>query len=176
MLKQDYEKELESLHKEYETAKKILELKHDYETTVKTLHEMHERNNIITLHVPNKITQDEKKQERKNKKQDEISKKQEKINNHKQQLHKFLTENTRFKKCSMLLIEDVCKTFGDVIGKSIRKLDHDTFYQINKEYIIETTKICKHCKNFAKKSCCEYYKNSERICRTIIRNIEFNEL
>lgn len=87
-------------------------------------------------------------------------------------LYKFLLENTRFKKDNVLQLEEVRENFNNWIGKKVKTLDNGTFGQVNKDYIIETVRICKHCNKEAKKSCCDKYNNKDRTKKKIVRNLE----
>jgi hypothetical protein len=92
-------------------------------------------------------------------------------------LYKFLSENTRYKKDNVVLMEDVRKAFNDWSGKHVKKLDNGTFGQVNQEYIIDIIKICKHCKNEAKSGCCDQYSNRDRTRKTVLKHLEMiNEI
>lgn len=90
-------------------------------------------------------------------------------------LYKFLLENTRYKADNIVLLESARNKFNNWLGKNVKSLDNGTFFQVNKDYIIKTMKICKHCAKEGKKSCCELYKNSDRTVKKIVRNMEFIE-
>ena len=87
-------------------------------------------------------------------------------------LYKFLLENTRYKKDNVVLLDDIRSNFNNWLGKTVRSLDNGTFFQVNKEYIIEQMKICKHCNNESRKGCCDKYKNSDRTVKKTVKNIE----
>jgi hypothetical protein len=86
-------------------------------------------------------------------------------------LFKFLLENSRYEKDNIVFIEDVRSKFSNWLGTSVKSLDNGTFGQVNKEYIIETRKVCKHCKKVSHKDCCEKYKHIDRSKRKIVLNI-----
>ena len=88
-------------------------------------------------------------------------------------LFKFLLENTRYSEGNVMLLEEVRSRFNNWLGKNVRRLDNGTFFQVNKDYIIEIIKICKHCGKESKKGCCDRYKNSDRTRKTIVKNLEF---
>ena len=88
-------------------------------------------------------------------------------------LYKFLLENTRYKEGEIILLEEVRKQFNNWLGKNVRSLDNGTFFQVNKDYIIEIIKVCKHCNKESKKGCCELYKHSDRTRKTTVKNLEF---
>jgi hypothetical protein len=85
----------------------------------------------------------------------------------------FLQEHSRFKQGNIVFIEDIIQKFQVYVDNyRIRCLDNFTFGQVNKEYIIETRKVCKHCKKVSHKDCCEKYKHIDRSKRKIVLNIE----
>ena len=89
-------------------------------------------------------------------------------------LYKFLIENTKYKEGSMMLLETVRVNFNNWLGKSVRSLDNGTFGQVNKEYIVDTIKACKHCNKEAKSGCCDKYKHSDRTRKKVVRNMWLN--
>jgi transcriptional regulator with PAS, ATPase and Fis domain len=88
-------------------------------------------------------------------------------------LYDFLLENTRYKENNVILLETVKSKFNDWLGKKVTKLDNRTFFQVNKDYIIESIKICKHCNKDSKKGCCEKYKYTDRTVKKIVKNLIF---
>ena len=68
--------------------------------------------------------------------------------------------------------DDLRSRFGDWIGKKINKLDLGTFKQVNSEYEILKSNICKFCRNDHKTGCCESYNRKGRTSKKIIKNIE----
>ena len=88
-------------------------------------------------------------------------------------LYKFLLENTRYKQDNVMLMDDIRKKFNEWLQKNVRSLDNGTFGQVNREYVVEAKKVCKHCDKEAKKGCCEKYNNKDRTRRTMVKNLEF---
>jgi hypothetical protein len=88
-------------------------------------------------------------------------------------LYKFLLENTEYKSGNMVTIEEIRKEFSEWIGKKINKLDNGTFGQVNKEYVIESLKVCKSCLQSHKRGCCEEYSRINRSNKKIVKNIQF---
>lgn len=88
-------------------------------------------------------------------------------------LYKFLLENTRYKQNNQLLMEEIRKRFNEWLQRNVRSLDNGTFGQVNREYIVETKKVCKHCDKEAKKGCCDKYQHKDRTVKKVVRNIEF---
>jgi len=97
---------------------------------------------------------------------------QEELRMERNPLYKYLIENTRYKRGAVTKIEDIRTNFSEWLGKKVSKLDNGTFGQVNKEYVVEVFKICKHCEKEAAKGCCEKYKNSDRTRKTIVHNID----
>jgi len=73
---------------------------------------------------------------------------------------------------NMVLMEDIKNSFVQWLGKKVLKLDNGTFGQVNQEYIVEVTKVCKHCKKEARKGCCDKYNNKDRTTKHTVKNIE----
>lgn len=88
-------------------------------------------------------------------------------------LYKFLLENTRYKENNIILLETVKSSFNDWLGKKVNKLDNGTFFQVNKDYIIESIITCKFCNEKHKRGCCEQYNRTGRSTKKIVKNIEF---
>ena len=91
-------------------------------------------------------------------------------------LYKFLVENTTYKENNMVLLEDIKNNFSSWLGKSVTKLDHGTFYQVNKKYLIKPIKVCKHCMKQSSKDCCDLYKSTDRLMKAVVYNIGFVSL
>lgn len=88
-------------------------------------------------------------------------------------LYKFLLENTKYKEGNIILLEDIRNNFNRWLGKNVKSLDNGTFFQVNKEYIIEQMVTCKHCSNKHIKDCCVLYNRTQRSTKKTIKNIEF---
>jgi hypothetical protein len=52
-------------------------------------------------------------------------------------------------------------------------LDNGTFTQVNEDYIVEASHICKHCNKKAMIGCCEKYNKKDRSKKKIVRNMGF---
>ncbi len=100
---------------------------------------------------------------------------QEEVKMERNPLYKYLTDNTRYKEGSILRIEEIRTAFNNWLGKKVTKLDHGTFGQVNREYVIEAIQTCKHCGKEHKKGCCEEYSSKGRTIKKIVKNIEFND-
>lgn len=87
-------------------------------------------------------------------------------------LYKFLSENTKYKENNIIQLEIIRINFNNWLGKKVKALDNGTFGQVNKDYIIEAIKTCKHCNKEAKKGCCEKYNHKDRTVKKIVRNLE----
>lgn len=88
-------------------------------------------------------------------------------------LYKFLKDNTMYSKGNILLMEDIKMQFSQWLGTNVYKLDNGTFSQVNENYIVTSTMVCKNCKKEAIKGCCEKYKNTERFHKKTVKNIKF---
>lgn len=86
-------------------------------------------------------------------------------------LYKFLQENTKYKEGNMVFMEDINKSFSVWLGKKVHRLDNGTFAQVNKQYIVEIKKVCKHCKKEALKGCCDKYNHKNRTRKCTVQNI-----
>jgi hypothetical protein len=69
-------------------------------------------------------------------------------------------------------MEELRENFSNWLGTSIYKLDLETIKQINSEYIIEKTNLCKYCNKRHLKGCCDNYNSSERTRKNVVKNIE----
>lgn len=88
---------------------------------------------------------------------------------------KFLFENTRVVEGHFETMEKIKNQFNDwSSGTKVHKLDSGTFNQVNKQYIVKNSKICKSCNKLSMKGCCDEYKHSNRTARLIVLNIELN--
>jgi len=97
---------------------------------------------------------------------------QEDVRTERNPLCKFLKEKTRYKKGNMVNMEDIRGAFSNWMDKKIVKLDNGTFGQVNKEYIVEILRVCKHCNQESRKGCCEKSNNKDRTKKTVVGNIE----
>jgi len=87
-------------------------------------------------------------------------------------LFKFLIENTKYKENASVKIDDIRNEFSNWLGKKVTKLDHGTFGQVNKEYIIEAIQTCKFCGKEHKRGCCDLYNSKGRTNKKYVKNIE----
>lgn len=90
-------------------------------------------------------------------------------------LYKFLLENTRYKANNIVLLKSARSKFNNWLGKNVKSLDNGTFFQVNKDYIIDKVNTCKHCEKEHKKGCCVEYSRTGRSSKKIVRNMEFIE-
>ena len=79
-----------------------------------------------------------------------------------------------YKENNVILLENIRSKFNNWLGKNVRSLDNGTFFQVNKEYIIDQIKSCKHCSKEHKKGCCEQYTRTSRSTKRVVKNVEFN--
>jgi hypothetical protein len=87
-------------------------------------------------------------------------------------LCKFLLENTRYKENNVILLETIRNQFNNWLGKNVRSLDNGTFFQVNKDYVIDHKITCKFCENEHKKGCCTLYNRTSRSTKRIVKNLE----
>lgn len=88
-------------------------------------------------------------------------------------LYDFLSLHTRYKHGNILLMESIREKYNLWGSTDLTKLNNYIFKEVNKEYIVETLKLCKNCWKHCKKGCCNEYNRDDRTCRKIVRNIEF---
>jgi hypothetical protein len=86
------------------------------------------------------------------------------------ELFNFLTNHIVYKKDNIVFIEEIRKNISTKFHKSISKLNNHIFYQVNKEYIIEEVKVCKHCNKKSSKLCCKDYNSNERTKKKIMKH------
>lgn len=87
--------------------------------------------------------------------------------------YKFLLENTRYEKDSIITLEELRENFSNWLGKKVNKLDVGTIKQVHQEYEFFKSNICKNCNKTHKKGCCENYNRTQRTSKNIIKNIKF---
>lgn len=88
-------------------------------------------------------------------------------------LYDFLLKNTRYSENNVILLETVKSKFNNWLGKNVTKLDNRTFFQVNKDYIIDIQHICKNCNQKHLKGCCNRYNRIDRTSRKIVKNLIF---
>ena len=89
-------------------------------------------------------------------------------------LYKFLLENTKCNHSKQIPLNEIRERFGEWLnGTKVKKLDQGTFFQVNPEYTIEITNICKHCKEKFKAGCCNMYNRKDKSSSHIVNNIEW---
>jgi hypothetical protein len=91
--------------------------------------------------------------------------------------YKFLFEYSRYKEGKTCFLEEVRTKFKNqmehdqrVYDKKIGKLDHGTFSQVNKKYIISKKSMCKNCLKSYKLECCAH---SQKTTKEMVSNFEF---
>ena len=89
------------------------------------------------------------------------------------ELYNYLMTCTEYKKDSIIFIESFHKIISNQTNINVVNLNNDIFKHVNKEYIIQAIKICKHCLKKARKGCCPLYKHTDRTVKKIVKNIEF---
>jgi hypothetical protein len=85
----------------------------------------------------------------------------------------FLQLHSEYKKGHIELLENIRLKYNESADVVVGTLDNETFSRVDERYIVESTNICKHCNNQAKKGCCEKFKNIDRTKKKIVRNMVF---
>jgi len=87
-------------------------------------------------------------------------------------LYKYLLENTCYEEGSQIPLNEIKANFEMWLEKKVSKLDHGTFGQVNKQYIIIKLKICKSCRNKHIKGCCDKYGRTNQSLGMFVNNVK----
>ena len=157
VIKNEYEKNFQELEKNIN--EKICQLKLNYDKSVQIILKKKE---LETTNITEKQTEKQQTEKQQTEKQ------QSKEN----RLYNFLKLHSVYKKNNVITMEELRENFSNWLGTSIYKLDLETIKQINSEYIIEKTNLCKYCNKRHLKGCCDNYNSSERTRKNVVKNIE----
>ena len=87
----------------------------------------------------------------------------------------YLTENAAYKEGASTPLSLIRDKLSQWIGTEVKKLDKDTFFQVNRDFVVESIHICKSCGEAHKKGCCDCYNKTNRTTKQIVRNLELIE-
>ena len=87
-------------------------------------------------------------------------------------LYEFLKLHSVYKKNNVVSMKLFRETFSSWCGKEIKKIDIQKLREFNSEYKIEPKHICKNCKNYHLKGCCNKYHTAERTVIHFIKHMQ----